>query len=329
MRRWIIWITILLILAAGGFCIYWFLFRDTSQGGDLTNKETLFAVQNILKDQDVDLDTIVKNHEEVSFVANHEGSEKVHADGETLSLTSKFPNVLTETFKKVSLDKTEFNEFYKQPLIFAYSALYANVFEDEYFKQNVWYAQTFTKGEGENAVSKTYKIKIASKDNNKIYIWLYDESNLTFNEMTINYDFKNETNVYSIENKITIVNKNGIISGEKVKDNYTYKYAYFNRNASEILNFESLEFGSDEKIKNIQKNYDFYDLEINSFYIAKDNKCFNINSIKYLDNWETKQLEIEKYVVENLDVNFKEQEKYKNVNFGSTSNLSYAGEYYK
>lgn len=329
MRRWIIWITILLILAAGGFCIYWFLFRDTSQGGDLTNKETLFAVQSVLKDQNVDLETIVKDHQEVSFTSSHDENKSVEADGEILPVTSKFAGITTETLKKTTLDKDEFDEFYKKPLIFAYSALYSNVFENKYFKQNVWYYQTFSSGEGENKVEKTYKIKISTKDNNLIYILLYDESNLTFNEMTITFNFKNETNVYSIENKITIVNKNGIISGENITDNYTYKYAYFNRNASRILNYDSLSFSSDDRIKNIQKFYDFYDLEITSSYFVKDDKQYTISSPKFIENWDEKQLEIEKYVVEDLDVNFKEQNKCLNANIGSTTNLEYAGEYFK
>ena len=172
MRRWIIWITILLVLAAGGFCIYWFLFRDTSDGGDLTNKEVLFAIQSILEDQELDLNTVVENHKKVSFVANHE-TNTVNADGKVLPVAQNFQSLLQETgIERKSLSKEDFENFYKKPLIFAYSALYANVFGREWFRQNTWSSQTFTqKVDEKKSIQKTYKIKISSVGKN-IYILL-------------------------------------------------------------------------------------------------------------------------------------------------------------
>lgn len=142
MRRWILWITIILVLAAGGFCIYWFIFRDTSDGGDLTNKEVLFAIQSVLEDQQIDLDNIVKDHQNVSFTYEAKTEAVVSADSKVLTVGEKFENILTTTESIASLNAEQFKNNFAKPLIYAYSALYENVFNNAKFKQNVWYSQT-------------------------------------------------------------------------------------------------------------------------------------------------------------------------------------------
>lgn len=329
MRRWIIWITILLVLAAGGFCIYWFLFRDTSDGGDLTNKEVLFAVQSILEDQEFDLNTIVKDHKKVSFIANHE-TNTVEADDRFLSIAQNFQFLLQETeVKRNSLSQEDFDIFYKKPLIFAYSALYSNVFGGEWFKQNTWCSQTFTeKIDEENSVQKTYKIKITSVNKN-IYIWFYDEQTLTFEEMAISFNFRDNTNIYSIENKITKTNKDALtVDGEK-KDSYTYGYAYFNRDEEQVLNSDSIMLSSADRVVEKQENYSLLDINISSLYFVNDEIYKEYLNLNEVENWETKKFEVQKYILENLDVNFKEQDSNINNRTSTLKSLDYAYNYYK
>lgn len=328
MRRWIIWITILLVLAAGGFCIYWFLFRDTSDGGDLTNKEVLFAIQNILEDQELDLNTVVENHKKVSFVANH-GTNSVDADGKVLPVAQNFQSLLQETsIERKSLSKEDFENFYKKPLIFAYSALYANVFGREWFRQNTWSSQTFTqKVDEENSIQKTYKIKISSVGKN-IYIWFYDEQTSTFEEMSITFNFRDKTNIYSLENKITKTNKNALLSGDEPKDSYTYEYAYFNRDESKVLNSDSISFTSEQRITEKQENYSLLDMNISSLYFTSDGINNEYAGDEAIIDWETKKFEVQRYLLEKLDVNFKEQDSYKATKTSTLKSLNYAYNYY-
>lgn len=328
MRRWIIWITILLVLAAGGFCIYWFLFRDTSDGGDLTNKEALFAIQSILEDQELDLNTVVENHKKVSFVANHEPNS-VDADGKVLSVAQNFQSLLQETSaERKSLSKEDFENFYKKPLIFAYSALYANVFEREWFRQNTWSSQTFTqKVDEKKSIQKTYKIKISSVGKN-IYIWFYDEQTSTFEEMSITFNFRDKTNIYSLENKITKTNKNALLSGDEPKDSYAYEYAYFNRDESHVLNSDSISFTSEQRITEKQENYSLLDMNITSLYFTADGKNKEYTNLESVTDWETKKFEVQRYLLEKLDVNFKEQDSYNDARTSTLKSLNYAYNYY-
>lgn len=328
MRRWIIWITILLVLAAGGFCIYWFLFRDTSDGGDLTNKEVLFAIQSILEDQELDLNTVVENHKKVSFVANHEPN-RVDADGKVMSLAQNFQSLLQETgIERKSLSKEDFENFYKKPLIFAYSALYANVFGREWLRQNTWSSQTFTqKVDEKKSIQKTYKIKISSVGKN-IYIWFYDEQTSTFEEMSITFNFRDKTNIYSLENKITKTNKNALLSGDEPKDSYTYEYAYFNRDESHVLNSDSISFTSEQRITEKQENYSLLDMNITSLYFTADGKNKEYTNLESVTDWETKKFEVQRYLLEKLDVNFKEQDSYNDARTSTLKSLNYAYNYY-
>lgn len=328
MRRWIIWITILLVLAAGGFCIYWFLFRDTSDGGDLTNKEVLFAIQSILEDQELDLNTVVENHKKVSFVANHEPNS-VDADGKVLPVAQNFQSLLQETSaERKSLSKEDFENFYKKPLIFAYSALYANVFGREWLRQNTWSSQTFTqKVDEKKSIQKTYKIKISSVGKN-IYIWFYDEQTSTFEEMSITFNFRDKTNIYSLKNKITKTNKNALLSGDEPKDSYAYEYAYFNRDESKILNSDSISFTSEQRITEKQENYSLLDMNISSLYFTSDGKNKEYTNLESITDWETKKFEVQRYLLEKLDVNFKEQDSYNDAKTSTLKSLNYAYNYY-
>lgn len=328
MRRWIIWITILLVLAAGGFCIYWFLFRDTSDGGDLTNKEVLFAIQSILEDQELDLNTVVEKHKKVSFVANHE-TNSVDADGKVLPVAQNFQSLLQETSaERKSLSKEDFENFYKKPLIFAYSALYANVFGREWFRQNTWSSQTFTqKVDEKKSIQKIYKIKISSVGKN-IYIWFYDEQTSTFEEMSITFNFRDKTNIYSLENKITKTNKNALLSGDEPKDSYTYEYAYFNRDESHVLNSDSISFTSEQRITEKQENYSLLDMNITSLYFTADGKNKEYTNLESVTDWETKKFEVQRYLLEKLDVNFKEQDSYNDARTSTLKSLNYAYNYY-
>lgn len=328
MRRWILWITIILVLAAGGFCIYWFIFRDTSDGGDLTNKEVLFAIQSVLEDQQIDLDNIVKDHQNVSFTYEAKTEAVVSADSKVLTVGEKFENILTTTESKVSLNAEQFKNNFAKPLIYAYSALYENVFNNAKFKQNVWYSQTITqKIDEENSVDRTYKLKVLSLNNNKICLWFYDEANLTFNEMTLQFNYRNETNVYSLENKITKTNKDAIAGESEATDSYSYQYAYFNRDAENILNFESIDFTSEERVTNIQKNYSYLDFNINSIYLYGEQiKAYlNPESIADLDGVKA---EMQRYLLDNLDVNFYEEDKYLNAKTTSIDTFTNAYKYY-
>lgn len=328
MRRWILWITIILVLAAGGFCIYWFIFRDTSDGGDLTNKEVLFAIQSVLEDQQIDLDNIVKDHQNVSFTYEAKTEAVVSADSKALTVGEKFENILTTTESKASLNAEQFKNNFAKPLIYAYSALYENVFNNAKFKQDVWYSQTITqKIDEENSVDRTYKLKVLSLNNNKICIWFYDEANLTFNEMTLQFNYRNETNVYALENKITKTNKDAIAGESEASDSYSYQYAYFNRDAENILNFESIDFTSEERVTNIQKNYSYLDFNINSIYLYGEQiKAYlNPESIADLDGVKA---DMQRYLLDNLDVNFYEEDKYLNAKTTSIDTFTNAYKYY-
>ncbi len=328
MRRWILWITIILVLAAGGFCIYWFIFRDTSDGGDLTNKEVLFAIQSVLEDQQIDLDNIVKDHQNVSFTYEVKTEAVVSADSNVLTVGEKFENILTTTESIASLNAEQFKNNFAKPLIYAYSALYENVFNNAKFKQNVWYSQTIIqKIDEENSVDRTYKLKVLSLNNNKICIWFYDEANLTFNEMTLQFNYRNETNVYSLENKITKTNKDAIAGETEASDSYSYQYVYFNRDAENILNFESIDFTSEERVTNIQKNYSYLDFNINSIYLYGEQiKAYlNPESIADLDGVKA---EMQRYLLDNLDVNFYEEDKYLNAKTTSIDTFTNAYKYY-
>ena len=288
MRKWIIWIAIILVLAAAGFCIYWFCFRDTSDGGKLSNREVLFAVQSVLENEGANLDEIVENHEKVIYSSSQITNMFVSADGETLKLADRFGESLTtNNGKNLVLSKENFAALFEKPLTYAYSALYNSVFGKDKIRQNTWLEQ--------NIEGKNFKLKIWSDEAKVIYIWLYDaQENIMF-ETLIDFNYRNETNIYSLESKIVKVNK--IASGE----DYTYTYGYFNRDAEKVLNFELVNFISKNKIIEKQENYELFDIKIEEISkIDGENK-------KFISNLSSeKSLEVAKYILEDLDVNFAE-----------------------
>lgn len=327
MKRFITFIFVLIILGGIGFGVYWFAFRDASDGGDLTNKEVLFAIQSVLKDQNVDLDKIVEIHQEVSF-ATPKTADVVSAEQGSAIIGQEFDALLTETEDALSsLTSEQFNSTYSAPLIFAYSALYQNVFGGENFKQGVWYKQGYSiKIDAENSLEKIYQIKILSKGKYGIYIWFYDQNEKVFNEMFLNFNFRNEKNVYSLENKIVKTNTKAIGVGENSKDSYTYQYVFFNRNADKVLNYDDVKFTSAVRYDRIVKTYSFIDFNINSIYNASSETIKKYNSTTTLST-ENKN-EIIKYMVGNLDVNFYELDKYAQLNSANTATLTNACKYF-
>lgn len=327
MKRFITFIFVLIILGGIGFGVYWFAFRDASDGGDLTNKEVLFAIQSVLKDQNVDLNTIVEKHQEVSFTTP-QTADVVSAEQGSAIIGQEFDALLTETREVLSsLPAEDFASTYSAPLIFAYSALYQNVFGGENFKQGVWYKQGYSiKIDAENSLEKIYQIKISSTGKNDIYIWFYDQNEKIFNEMLLNFNFRNETNVYSIENKIVKTNASAIGAGENSKDSYTYQYVFFNRNADKVLNYDDVKFTSEVRYDRIVKTYSFIDFDINSIYNASSDTIKKYNSSTTIT--EENKIEIIKYMVGNLDVNFYELDKYAQLNSANTGTLTNACKYF-
>lgn len=327
MKRFITFLLVLIILGGIGFGIYWFAFRDTSDGGDLTNKEVLFAIQSVLKDQNVDLDQIVKEHQEVSFTTP-QTTDVVSAEQGSAIISQEFDALLTETEDVLnSLTSEQFNSTYSAPLIFAYCALYQNVFAGENFKQGIWYKQDYSiKIDEKNNLEKTYQIKILSKGKYDIHIWFYDENVKIFNEMLLNFNFRNETNVYSLENKIVKTNAEAIVERANKSDSYTYQYAFFNRNADKVLNYDDVKFTSAVRYDRIVKTYSFIDFNINSIYNASSDTIKKYASATTLTT-ENKN-DVIKYVIENLDVNFYELDKYAKLNSANTETLTNACKYF-
>ena len=112
MRKWIIWAIIILVLAAAGFCIYWFCFRDTSDGGKLSNKEVLFAVQSVLENEGTNLEDIVKDHQKVTYSSSQITEMFVSADGSE-KLSDKFASDLViDNGKNLALSRENFENLF-------------------------------------------------------------------------------------------------------------------------------------------------------------------------------------------------------------------------
>ena len=287
MRKWIIWAIIILVLAAAGFCIYWFCFRDTSDGGKLSNKEVLFAVQSVLENEGTNLEDIVKDHQKVTYSSSQITEMFVSADGSE-KLSDKFASDLViDNGKNLALSRENFENLFEKPLTFAYSALYESVFGKERIRQNTWLEQEIG---GVN-----FKLKIWSDEAEVIYIWLYDAKENVMFETLINFDYRQETTIYSLESKIVKVNS--YVEGE----DYTYTYAYCNKNGETVLNFDFVNFNSSSKIAEKQEEYIISNAKINE--ISK----VDGNDKKFMPSVDSNKInEIAKYLLEDLGVNFVE-----------------------
>lgn len=285
MRKWIIWIAIILVLAAAGFCIYWFCFRDTSDGGNLSNREVLFAVQSVLENEGTNLDEIVENHQKVQYSSSQATNMLVSADGETQKLADKFASyLLVDNGKNVFLSRENYKVLFEKPLTYAYSALYESVFGKEKIRQNNWVEQEIDE--------KTFKFKIWSDKEEIIYIWLFDAKENVMFETIIDFDFRKDTNIYSLESKIVKVNS---------EENNSYTYGYYVRDGEQVLNFDFVSFDSTNKIVEKQENYEISNININEISkIDGNNKKFALNLTADQKN------EIVNYLLEDLDVNFAE-----------------------
>ena len=292
MRKWIIWIVIILLLAATGFCVWWFFFRDTSDGGKFSNREVLFAVQSVLEDQGVNLDDIVEDHQKVVYSGIQTNGMYVSAEGEqegeVKKLSDKFESYLVSESRLVSMDSNEFKTLFEKPLVYAYSVLHESVFGKQKIRQNTWVEQTFEEN--------IYRVKVWSDEAETIYIWLYDVKEDVMFEILINFNYRRETNIYSLESRIVDVN----VKNEETKE-YVYTYGYFNRNIEKVLNFDYVTFKSSEKITEKQETYKLSDINLKeiSKVDGSTNRFFlNTSNVNYQS--------VAKYVLEDLDVNFKE-----------------------
>lgn len=317
MRRWIIWILILLVLSAGGFCLYWFVFRDTSDGGTLSNKEVLFAMQNVLIDNGYNLNDYVKDAKKVSFSAG----DDVELSAESVDkkpLTTEFNSWLSLSAVTPKTDFTEINN----SMVFAWKALYEHVFNKKTFRQNVWYEQNVTEKQKVNnqekeVVVKSFKIKIFSDAEEKIYIWTYDQNANKFDEIVIDYNYRNEKNTYELTAKVVNTNVNALTEGENKVNTYGYKLINLKKTAGEINYYENVEFTSKKRYTKMESSYELLNGEINSLFVKEDLKK---DFIAHSDPDTLKKL-LFKYIVEDYDVSFFEFDKLKDIKYTKTESL--------
>lgn len=281
MKKFIGFLLILALLGGAGFGVYWLFFRDKSDGGSLTNKEVVFVLQNVLEDQGIDLNSIVENHEKVDFAPA--SSLVVLADEQ--GLEERFNGILTQ-LQAFEYDNSNFGKF-SNFVIEAYKALYNNVFNNKSFKQNVWY-------EIENGKIKVYA---DASENVNIYAFGAD----IYYEIKIDYNFRNENNVYSLEAKI-------LSAGET----QTYEYLYFNRDADKVLSFNDVKFSSTEKYLGDEQELNLTAdlISANKFHPVQAQPFY----LQFKELSDEEKTEIVNYVCKNLKVNFENFENIKNAN---------------
>ena len=297
MRKWIIWIVILLLLAGGGFCLYWFVFRDTSDGGNLTNREALFVIQNVLEDNNVDLKDYIDNPQKVEFDKTATNAV-VYADGkEVLPLSEKFSGVMAIN------RNANCNNFkvFEQMLVLAWKNLYSNVFGGvKNIRQNVWYENIITEKvmeedkEVDKEINRIY-LKIWSNKENDVYIWFYDKSADELSEIVIGYDYRSATPNYDLTMK----------SVEKTKSSeegqYRYSLNYFCKNNGKVAYCDSATFYSNKEYKQINQEYELISGEYTLFSNIGIAKRY-FKSPKGAADDTAK--EIFKYMIEDYDITF-------------------------
>lgn len=275
MKRFIIFLFVLILLGGAGFGIYWFLFRDKTDGGNLTNKEVLFAIQSVLEDQGVDLNTIVENYNKVDFAPA--SNMMVYAE-EANKLEDEFASLLTEN-QTFEYDNSNFAKF-SNAVVEAYKAIYNNVFNNMKFKQNVWY-------ETENGKISVYS---DDKENINIYAFLSED----YYEIKIDFNFRNQNNIYSYETKIL-----------KQGETQNYEYLYFNRNAENALSFYDVKFVSTEKYLGDEEEISLTFEDIKIFKKLAEGYA---GLIELSDEQKT---EVLNYTLKTLNTNFKNFENFK------------------
>ena len=275
MKRFIIFLFVLILLGGAGFGIYWFLFRDKSDGGNLTNKEVLFAIQSVLEDQGVDLNTIVENYNKVDFAPA--SNMMVYAE-EANKLEDEFASLLTEN-QTFEYDNSNFAKF-SNAVVEAYKAIYNNVFNNMKFKQNVWY-------ETENGKISVYSDE---EENINIYAFLSED----YYEIKIDFNFRNQNNIYSYETKIL-----------KQGETQNYEYLYFDRNAENALSFDDVKFTSTEKYLGDEEEISLTFEDIKIFKKLAEGYA---GLIELSDEQKT---EVLNYTLKTLNTNFKNFENFK------------------
>ena len=275
MKRFIIFLFVLILLGGAGFGIYWFLFRDRTDGGNLTNKEVLFAIQSVLEDQGVDLNTIVENYNKVDFAPA--SNMMVYAE-EANKLEDEFVSLLTEN-QTFEYDNSNFAKF-SNVVVEAYKAIYNNVFNNMKFKQNVWY-------EIENGKFNVYSDE---EENIIIYAFLNED----YYEIKIDFNFRNQINIYSYETKIL-----------KQGETQNYEYLYFNRNEENALSFDDVKFASTEKYLGDEEEISLTFEDIKIFKKLAEGYAA---AVELSDEQKT---EVLNYTLKTLNTNFKNFENFK------------------
>lgn len=283
MKRFIVFLLILAILGGTGFGVYWLFFRDKTDGGGLSNKEVVFALQNIIEDQGINLNTIIENCNKVDFAP---ASSMVVFAEEKTEVEDNFEDLLTKT-TEFEYSNANFEKF-SAVVVEAYKAMYNNVFNNLKFRQNVWYQ------------CEDVKFKVCSDVDGKIEILAF--KNGVYFEITFDYNFRNETNIYSYQTKI-------LTEGE----NNNYEYLFFNRNAQRVLGFDNIKFASSQKYDGTEDEINF---ELNTVFATKFFAYDGEESeYKTFDELTDEQKnEITKYVFKDLNVNFKNFEIAKTAN---------------
>ena len=281
MRRFMIFLLIFVIISGAGFAIYWFIFKDKSDGGSLSNKEVVLALQNVMEDQGVDLTSIIENYQRVNFAPA--SSMVVYAEDKK-GIEEEFSSLLNN-LQTFDYDKSNFSKF-SAPIIQAYKAMYNNVFNKNGFRQNVWYQIDNCKFKVHSDVEEIINI-IAIIDN-------------MYFEIKIDYNYRNENNVYSYE--VIILSNN---------DKFNYEYLYFKRDSEKVLSFDNIKFASSEKYIGNEEDFAFEQktLIANKFEIYEEQNCYK----QFQELTEIEENNIFVYLLKELNVNFKNFDNLKNV----------------
>lgn len=280
MRKVILIILILALLGGGGFCLYWFVFRKTDDGGYLSNRETLFVVQNVLENNGVNLDEYIDDAERVSYTSTT--NAVVYADGEKESLTEKFEDKLVTSIENIETETQTSFKNYSDIIVYAWKMLYSNVFGNVGIRQNVWYeTDTYKKviedGKEKEVVDNREYFKIYSNEKSEILISYFNQNEKVLKEVEIDYDLRNTDVSYRLiakETKIT-----GESSGK-----YVYNYFSMKKNYQTIFYSEDVSYSSNEK------------------YIAISDTTFIANASKFSLLTDSKM-----YLTSNGDEEFKTQ----------------------
>ena len=310
MKKILIILLILIVLGAGGFCLYWFVFRNTSDGGKLTNKEVLFAVQNVLENNQIDLKDYLDEPQKVTFNNFSTKSACVYADGESEKLTDAFANDLTkvETVSEAELSKMNENlvQVCLNILVPTWKLLYSNVFGGVSVKQNVWYEQIYYTTvvedgiETKKEINRTY-LKVVSETNSSIKICTFDKEEKKYIEVILTYNFRNTDVDYSILLKGFKITTE--LNADTNKNDEVYNYVYINigKQNSKYSYYENAQYES--KKKYIAVSNEKYDVS-NIVFSLFNNESENVYTYVNGENGDEIKNNAFKYLVEKFDLTY-------------------------